>query len=354
MSADRVSRGREKKGLERARWITAVLCLAAALCLAGLGCGVGTGGWKGKELSAQTVEWQEVKGQHLLDVLATPSIGPRRVDLLLCRWQTGVPIRVAWPANATERERVAFERARVAWSSVVEGLELVDAENDAETDIRVAIVGADDPLAPSGTADTVTDCVVDAGASALADPAERGRIVGASIVMRRENVDWAGATSPMSDDELLGTVLHELGHALGIAGHLGGWRARSVMSAELSAVRRVARRVAKGGKLEAPTMLALYTVPLGTGVGVTGFSSRLRPSLDALADLAAEEGWRGPFGRAGGDSAHVFWQTPGGSHPGVLTFEWSNGVRGKRALAWRLSVSARTALGAAADADSAP
>ncbi len=314
------------------------------VAVAGLGCSTGGGGWRINELSARTIEWKGVKGQRLPDVLATPSIEARRVDLLLCRWRLDGPIRVAWPADANEQELAAFEQARAAWSSVVDGLELVTADA-TDADIRVVLVASDDENAPTGTADTVTDCIVDGGAAAFADPDDRGRIASALITMRRENVDWAGGTSPMTEEEFLAAVLHELGHALGIAGHIGS--RSSVMSAERSKVKRVASRVRKGERLREPTLEALYTVPLGTVVGVVAFDARLRPSMDMLAELAARSGWRGPFGRAGGDTAHVFWQTPEGRHPGVFTFEWTNGIRGKRALDWRLSLSARAALDAA-------
>jgi len=315
------------------------------------GCGVGAGGWRGKDLSTQTIDWRMIDGQRLMDVLATPSIAARRVDLLLCRWSIERPIRIAWPENATEKEHAFFEQAREAWSGLVEGL-VLETVVGGSPDIRVQFVADGDPAAPTGTADTVTDCIVDAGASAIAHEADRGRIASASIVMRRENVDWAGGTSPMSDEELLATALHELGHALGIAGHIGS--RRSVMSVDRTAVRRAARKVLAGDGLHAPTLLALYTVPIGASVGAVGFDSRLRPSLDLLVDLAAREGWRGPFGRAGGDAAHVFWQTPSGAHPGVFTFQWTNGIRGKRDIDWRLSLSARSALGGVPSRDEAP
>jgi hypothetical protein len=294
-----------------------------------------------KELSSQTVDWRNVDGQRLPDLYATPSIEARRVDLLLCRWRLGAPIRVAWPSDASETERAHFERARAAWSDVVEGLELVTSL-EAEADIRLVLVEADDPSAPSGTADTVTDCIVDGGPAAFAEVEERGRIVSALITMRRENVDWAGGTTPMTDEEFLGAVIHELGHALGMSGHLT--RGSSVMTVDRSNVRRAGRRVMAGEPLREPTLAALYAVPLGTVVGRVPFDPDLRPSINRLAELAAESGWRGPFGRAGGDAAHVFWQTDEGRHPGVFAFQWSDGIRGKRMLDWRLSLSARAAL----------
>ncbi len=314
--------------------------------LLGLGCGANGGGWRARDLSMHTVDWKRVDGQRLGDVQATPSIAASGVDLLLCRWKVGPPIRIVWPDDASADELQAFEQARAAWSGLVDGLDLVTS-TDADAEIRLSFVDDDDPAAPSGTADTVTDCVVDAGAHALANPADLGRIVAASIVMRRENVSWTGDTSPMSDEEFLGAVLHELGHALGLAGHIDS--RRSVMSMERSAVRGAARRLQKGDPFREPTLEALYTVPLGTSVGRVGFRTALRPSLRLLAVAAAASDWRGPFGRAGGGTAHVFWQTPEGAHPGVFTFEWTSGVRGKRSLDWRLSLAARSALAQTAD-----
>lgn len=341
-----------RSGDERRRLVRgAVTVCACFIVAASSGCGVGAGGWRGNDLATQTIDWRGVDGQRLLDVLATPSIAARHVDLLLCRWSVDRPIRVAWPENATEKERVFFEQAAAAWSGLVEGL-VLEAVVDGSPEIRVRFAEEGDPAAPSGTADTVADCIVDAGASAIAHEADRGRIVAASIVMRRENVDWAGGTSPMSDEEFLGTALHELGHALGLAGHIGS--RGSVMSVERTAVRRATRKVLAGDGLRSPTLVALYTVPIGASVGGVGFDAKLRPSLELLVDLAAREGWRGPFGRAGGDAAHVFWQTPSGAHPGVFTFQWSNGIRGKREIDWRLSLSARSALGGVPERGAAP
>lgn len=336
----------ERIARSRARVRRALRGIARGLLLAALvaGCGGGAGGWRAKALSARTVDWKRVDGQHLTDVLATPSIRARSVSLLLCRWRLDRPIRVAWPEDATESQRIAFEQARRAWSGVVEGLELVSAEGGA-ADVVVAFAEIDEHGAPKGTAETGTDCVVDGGATALADPAERGRIVSAQVMLRRANVDWTGRSSPMSDDEFLGAVLHELGHALGIAGHVGS--RGSVMSVEISHVRRAARRLAAGEPFREPTLTALYTVPIGVDVGTVGFDPRLRPALDLLADLARRSGWQGPFGGAGDDSARVFWRTPDGRHPGIFTYEWTAGIRGRRALDWRLSLSARAAIEAA-------
>lgn len=321
------------------------LCLLAAWIVVLSGCGRGAGGWREKDLATTTVDWRSVKGQHLSDVLATPSIAPRGVDLLLCRWPADAPIRIGWPEDADDRELAAFERARAAWSGVVPGLSLVRAARD-EAQITLDFVQAGDPNAPTGTADTVADCRVSAGRSALVDATERGRIVHASILLRRENVSWSGRTSPMSEDEFLGAVLHEIGHALGVAGHVSDpiIGRRSVMSADRDRVKRVARRIAKGEALREPTLQALYLVPFDASVGRVGFDPELRPALDGLAELAEIEGWTGPFGRAGGDVAQVFWRTPDGDLPAVYTYLWSDAIRGKRQLDWMLSLEARASL----------
>jgi hypothetical protein len=170
--------------------------------------------------------------------------------------------------------------------------------------------------------------------------------VHASILLRRENVSWSGGTSPMSDDEFLGAVLHEIGHALGLSGHISDpiIGRRSIMSADRDHVKRVARQVAKGEALREPTLEALYLVPIGSNVGRVGFDPDLRIALDGLAILARRDGWAGPFGRAGNDSAEVFWRTPEGDLPAVYTYHWPGGIRGKRELDWQLSLGARAAL----------
>ena len=315
----------------------------------GVACNRGGGGWRQQELAAQTIDWRGVKGQRLLDLYATPSIAPRRVDLLLCRWDiTKGPIRISWPETASEIERAAFETAQRAWSEVVPGLVLeASAREDAQ--ITFDFVTDDDPRVPEGTADAVADCRIDAGSEALAPLDERGHIVQASIVMRRDHVDWSGKRTPMKDDEIVGAVIHELGHALGIAGHItGGWSGfsgrGSIMTADRDRVKRIGRRVAKGEPLNEPTLEALYLVPVGANVGVVGFDRALRDALAGLAMLARREGWAGPFGRAGGGTAEVFWRTEEGRELSIYTHEWADGIRGKRALDWRLSLSARQVL----------
>jgi hypothetical protein len=151
-------------------------------------------------------------------------------------------------------------------------------------------------------------------------------------------------------------VLHEIGHALGLAGHVSDpiVGRKSVMSADRDRVKRVARKIAKGEALREPTLQALYLVPFDASVGRVGFDSELRPALDGLAELAELEGWAGPFGRAGGDVAQVFWRTPDGDLPAVYTYLWSDAIRGKRQLDWMLSLGARAALERLATLRAAP
>ena len=91
-------------------------------------------------------------------------------------------------------------------------------------------------------------------------------------------------------------------------------------------------------------MLARSFVPIGANVGVVGFDHELRDALRGLATLAEREGWPGPFGRAGGGTAEVFWRTDEGRELSIYTHEWADGIRGKRDLDWRISLAARRAL----------
>ena len=280
-----------------------------ALGLALLFCAVGcttAPRWPGLAGKAGLLE--RFPGQKLRAV--HPYVQARADALLfrLCRFDTQEPLRVALGAGLDAAEQSAAERALEAWAGAGLGVRFEIVEADAEAEIHLDAAPEDVENARGrGAGGTDADCTLSPdGGMAL----ESARV----RVGRRGGTNAAGRARGIDEAELLGTLIHELGHALGFQGHPA---TGSVMSRELSRVRMTGRAVLDGRRFYDPTLAALYALPSGM-VLARHSVSRYRTQLPIqLATRAEAEGFAGPFLRVGDRAARIFYRDDEGAEYGV-------------------------------------
>ena len=90
------------------------------------------------------------------------------------------------------------------------------------------------------------------------------------------------------------------------------------MSSRPGEVRRLARRVLAGRPLEAPTLVALYSVPSGSVVGRLALPEARLSSFVELRARAHARGLLGPYVRVGDESARLLWRRSKGEAAGSL------------------------------------
>lgn len=289
--------------------------MAAILVLHGwvVGCAPARGGWEVSGLSAEQRLLVSRGGGRISDLL--PQFAPQAdgLSLFLCRWPTQKPIDVSLPKRASPRELRLLRVGLAAWESAGLGISFREVEPGAgRLDIEFPESSRD---LPEGAGDAVVDCRMQlGGARATADT--EARLVWASIHLARSLPDWKGDPVTLQDDELLGAILHELGHALGFSGHVAS--GNSIMVTETDKVRRIGERVAAGQALPAPELVALYSLPSGIRVGHRPLDDEQDERLRKFLCVAQREGLRGPFGRVGDRWAQLFYRD-GVGRPFALT-----------------------------------
>lgn len=237
-----------------------------------------------------------VRGERLRDM--TPYVLPRHDELwlFLCRWPDGDPVRTAFPADATPRERELLRLALDAWQAAVKTLELRVVPDPKEADI-VFEIGA---MELEFTAKAGAECFARARDGRL-----DAQLVHARVLLRRSMPDTLGRDTDLADAEWLGAALHEIGHALGFQGHerLGS----GIMVQVVERVLAQGRAVLDGKPLHAPSLVALYRLPSGAVVARPALPEGRTAAIDRLAELAAEKGYSGPLVRVGDTAARIAW-----------------------------------------------
>ena len=293
----------------RAAW--SLLALAAAGCAPAL--------WDAALLAAREPGLRAVGAHRLGD--ATPYLLP--VDgeavFFLCRWPTPASIAVSLPPEATPGQTQALEAALRAWEGAGLG---VSFEPGAHAGGGIELRFVDGPAqgaGPGRTATTLADCALAAGAP-TDDRQLAAQIVHASIELRREQLDPLGRRVPLSDAELAGSALHELGHALGFQGHVRV--GESAMRFQVDAVRRAGRRLLAGEPFEDASVRALYAVPSGAVVARQRLVSGRTQPIDRLFALARSGELLGPIARMGDLEGQILFREAGGEALSV----WLRGV----------------------------
>jgi len=288
-----------------------------------------------------------------LDAL-TPYLLPTRGVLVAftCRWDPSLPLGVSLPPDASPEEQALLESALRAWEGTGIGVRFVPVpRHQAAIDVSfIASTGTEANVPGTEFAgQTLADCRVRGGEEAwrTADRLDAELVLASIRLMRRSPKDWRGHDRPLSPEELVGAMLHELGHALGYQGHVRG--VRGVMGVEREIVARVGRRVLAGEGLGASAVKRLYALPSGTVLRRSPVSAVRTEPADALAALGAARGLAGPFARVGDREARIFWVEPGGSELGVQVPEPARTLGAAERLVVLVEPKARSALRGGSD-----
>lgn len=225
----------------------------------------------------------------------------------VCHWPLGAPLRVSLPPDANADERALFDKALRAWEAVIPGLRFAVVEGSAPIRLRFRETG------PEG-ARTAADCEV---TPPLAGEALRARLVSAQIDLRRAERDPWGKVVELAKNQVLGTITHELGHALGLQGH--AQRGKTVMVRETYSIEQIGAKLADEKKpkpLVEPAMQALYSLPTGTVIERRRLADGATAAVDAIAARGRARGGDRITVRVGDRTAAVRW----GSGPDLVYY----------------------------------
>jgi len=288
---------------------------ACALLLAALG-GCAPSVWNVEPLEPRL----RALGAHRLGD-ATPYLLPVHDELVLflCRWETQEPIPVSLPAEASPPQRRALEAALGAWERAGLGVRFArDAAPGRGIELRF-VTGSAGGAGTARTATTVADCALDPLDTSRGERIV-ARLVSASIELQNEARDPLGRRVELSDAELAGSTLHELGHALGFQGHVRV--GSSAMRRQVDEVRRAGRRLLAGEAFSDPTLRALYAVPSGAVVGRLPLPAGRTQPVDRLLALARSGALAGPLARMGDLEGQILFRDEDGAAYAI----WLRGV----------------------------
>jgi hypothetical protein len=260
-----------------------------------------------------------------------------QVELLSCRWAGAAPIGVALAPGASVTEERALDTALASLTDVGPGVRFLRVGEGAGS-IRVRFVDA--PVARAdgsrGTGRSIADCRLDVADGSAA-------LVAAEIELARTTpADWRGQARALSPEELTGALLHELAHALGVAGHAAS--GDELLSASPEALLRVGRRALAGEKSVSPALAALYARPSGERLARASVEAWRTRDLDRLAKLAAAHALDGPYLRAGEVAGRIFWRDGAGREWGFLLPELAALARAPTRLLALPEAATRNAL----------
>jgi hypothetical protein len=293
------------------------------------GCVPFTGGWDVDLLLEREPSLASHGVARLGDALPHFAPTEQGLALFLCRWDLSEPLRVSLPDTAAEPWLVRLRLALSAWTQALPGLEFVEVTAAPDLEIRLVEAGQGGYM-PVGAADTVADCRVRTGAAASLGPGRvDAKMEWASIVVHTRTRTAMGTGRPLSEAEFVGTVMHELGHALGFSGHVA--QGRSVMVATRETVRDLGARTLAHTVFEAPTLTALYAVPSGVVVARRAMEADSAVHAERVAQAASVEGLSGPYSRVGDDTALFFWWGEQGIGPRLVIEHWPKMIRDGKA-----------------------
>ena len=270
---------------------------------------------------------RDIPSHRLAD--AHPFVLPAasRVTLFFCRWPQDTPLPVSLPVDATPDERSAIETALRAWEGAGLGVRFVTIEGgSAPIEIRF-----EDEALAIGSGGDMGNAVVDCRLAPLSAQTEPGIVRGAALaraqlrIARKTAPSWQGKARPLTPAELTGTLIHELGHALGFQGHAR--RGDTVMVREVEKIPRIGAALLAGARFADPTLRALYQLPSGAVLSNTPVEAWRTDLVDRMARLAEQESLEGPYARVGESAARIFWRDPRGAEYGLIVIHVTEAIR---------------------------
>lgn len=289
--------------------------------------GLASCGGGGSALVERHPQLASIRGQRLADAHPYVLLHGGRARFFHCRWPDAATIPVSLPSDASSAERRALEQALRAWEGAGLGISFEPVADASARGIALAFVGGTvDTAAGQDTANTVVECRI-----APLSQQDGGAIRGAGLVSARiriarlTNMDPQGRQRPLSEAELIGAALHEIGHALGFQGHAR--QGDTVMVREVERMAHAGKRIAKGEPFGDATLRALYRLPSGSLVGGGPVDRCRSDAIDRMGALAEANGLDGPFARVGESAARVFWRDAQGLEYGVVIARLREGLR---------------------------
>lgn len=314
------------------RLSVAVLLSSISLWIVFLACDGSRGGWDFAALMEAYPSIGELEGHRLGDMLPFPVFEGDRVVLLACRYPPGQTIRVAgsgsdWPEDWGRAAVAALDRGEygidLAWVSRDAGF-----SSRSEAEIRVFSMDAEEESGPRGAADTLNECDVSLAGREKRD--YRGVLTGAEIRIRPTYRDGVDDPRAATAEEWVGALMHEIGHALGFAGH--PQTGKSILYREPGRLRAAGRLALAGEPWHDETLEALYRIRPGQRLGSRSLSAEAVSTLLAIREVVERDSLgaerRAEVRSSVGDwEARVQWRLSDGSRLSVRLKHWRDELR---------------------------
>ena len=314
------------------------------------GCSSPRGGWDLEVVQRGYPTLARLSGHRLGDMLPFASFEGDRVVLRACRFSSGRTIRVSghgrgWPQAWARGAVSALDRGARGFALSLQDLAGNDPGSRVDSEIRILSLDATDEAAPIGLADTLSVCDISPAADGRTEV--RGLLRGSVIRIKRARLDWRGNLVEVSGEEWVGALMHEIGHALGFAGHAR--TGDSILVRDQDRLRRAGRRALAGQPWRDETLEALYQLKPGQRLGTRRLSVEAISILHGIHQVV--EGCLASSSRGveirssvGDSQARVEWLLPDGRRLSVRMRHWRDELQAGGEITLRPDAATRLAL----------
>jgi len=262
-----------------------------------------------------------IEGQRLGDI--TPYFFPHQQSLyaFTCRWPDEARVRVWLASSSAPEEKELLDLAIKQISRDIPQVTVKITEISSEADIAVEFV-AESPSTELGlgTGSARVDCRLSVASLAPRQRRADANLVRADLLMARSTPpDVRGRTRPLTKEEKLGALYHELGHAMGFQGHVQV--GETVMTGNRFEVTRRGKAILRGDAEADPNLRALYAIPSGSVLKVKPLAPEQTALIDGFVALAQDKGYTGPLLRVGDQSARLVWKGVQGGQAGFIVLK---------------------------------